>query len=82
MCTNARLVQADQQTEWYGMTHGAATAPTLKMTLRSDVPARLEVTVDPAALGPAALGPIQRDVILTTTGVLLLRFTVMADVLP
>lgn len=40
--------------------------PPLNMELRADEPATLEVMIDPAAHGPAGLGPIKRRVLLTT----------------
>lgn len=81
MCTLARLVQAEETTDWFGMSHSVVADDLLDVRLTAG-PAALEVTVDPAAHGPAALGPIQRDVIVTTVTGERRRFTVLADVLP
>lgn len=82
MCTQGRLVQAGKTSEWFGMDHGNAPQRPLNMRLSGGEPANLEVTVDPAAHGPAGIGPIQRVVIVTTAGGERLNFSVLADVTP
>jgi hypothetical protein len=62
MCTKGRLVQADRQTDWFGMTHSAAPPTTVSFDLKSGESAYLEVKIDPAAHGPDAIGPIERGV--------------------
>jgi hypothetical protein len=54
-------VQADRQTDWFGMTH-TGPATTVSFDLKSGEPAYLEVKIDPAAHGPDAIGPIERGV--------------------
>ena len=68
MCTRARLVQADKVSPWSGMDHAAGAPRWQPWELTPDMPAQLEVTVDPAAHGPSGLGPISRGVMLQTSG--------------
>jgi hypothetical protein len=82
MCTLGRLVQAGKTSEWFGMDHGNASQRPLNMRLTGGKPAHLEVTIDPAAHGPAGIGPVQRVVIVTTAGGERIPFTVLAEVTP
>lgn len=66
MCTQARLVQAGQASDWAGMPmQGAPIAP-VWFKVASGQPAAVEVTIDPAAHGPQGVGPFQRGLTLTT----------------
>lgn len=56
MCTSARLVQAGQETEWFGMRHGGDSWRPPQLQLQEGEPAYLEVAIDPAAHGEAGLG--------------------------
>jgi hypothetical protein len=79
MCTRARLVQGEYFSEWFGMPH--ATKPLVNVALADDLPAYLEVTVDPAAHGDAGLGPIRRAVLMKTASGEEMTFSLTADVL-
>jgi hypothetical protein len=79
MCTRARLVQADQTSEWLGMTHGGEQAP-INVTLEPNTPAYVEISIDPAAHGPAGAGPWTRMVALKTATGQEVEFTVQAMV--
>ena len=79
MCTKARLVQADNVSNWFGMTHdGPADVPNVK--LLSGQSAYLEVQIDPAAHGERGLGAIERGVAVTTAGGQRLEFVLKAVV--
>jgi hypothetical protein len=81
MCTQARLVQADQVSDWMGMTHGGIVLdPRARLT--AGEPAFLEVSIDPAAHGEGGLGRIKRLVDLKTERGQLLRFELVATVVP
>lgn len=79
MCTQARLVQAGQVSDWLGMSHDGA-PPALRIPLRAGQPATLEVRIDPAAHGDAGLGPIERGVRVVTAGGQALEFVLRAQV--
>ncbi|HBY98302.1 MAG: hypothetical protein M5U01_37250 [Ardenticatenaceae bacterium] len=79
MCTKARLVQADQVSEWFGMSHGGS-APVVDVPLEQGQAAFLEVSIDPAAHGPAGIGPIQRGVMVRTADGQELQFVLEATV--
>lgn len=79
MCTKARLVQADQVSEWFGMSHGSD-APIVNVPLEEGQPTYLEVSIDPAAHGPNGIGPIQRGVMVQTASGQELRFVLAATV--
>ena len=66
MCTNARLVQADKASNWFGMAMEGEPLPVAHMQLAANVPAYLEVVIDPAAHGDSGIGPMQRAVLLET----------------
>lgn len=80
MCTRARLVQAEKTTAWFGMPMSAAATQTANILLESDQPAYLEASIDPAAHGEAALGPIMRVVTLNTAAGQTLEFELRANV--
>lgn len=77
MCTRARLVQADQTSEWLGMSHAGGRAP-INVALTPNTPAYVEISVDPAAHGPAGAGPWTRVVALKTAAGQEVQFTVKA----
>ena len=79
MCTRARLVQAGQVSEWFGMPMGEQAAPA-RIALRGAQPAYLEVTIDPAAHGERGLGPVSRGVVVRTAGGQQLQFALNAEV--
>jgi hypothetical protein len=80
MCTSARLVQADNVSEWYGMSHQSTSASRANIVLVPDVAAYLEVTIDPAAHGDAGLGRVVRAVMVETAGGQRFQFVLTADV--
>lgn len=82
MCTLARLVQANQVSDWFGMQHTPTVQTNVNFRLLPDEPAYLEVTVDPAAHGEGGLGPIRRSVLLKTQGEQILQLDVVAEVVP
>jgi hypothetical protein len=79
MCTRARLVQADQVSDWLGMSHGGIMMDP-RTQLVPDEPAFVEVSIDPAAHGDAGLGPIKRVVELKTDRGQTLQFQLVANV--
>jgi hypothetical protein len=82
MCTEARLVQANRVSDWFGMQHSVNFQTNANFRLIPDESAYLEVTVDPAAHGEAGLGPIRRAVLIKTQSEQLLQFDVVAEVVP
>jgi hypothetical protein len=81
MCTRARLVQAGQVSQWFGMPHAEAPVPAANFRLVAEEPAWVEVNIDPAAHGDAGLGAIQRGAVLRTDAGQHLEFTLTADVM-
>lgn len=77
MCTRARLVQADQTSEWLGMSHEGGGAP-INVALTPNTTAYVEISVDPAAHGPQGAGPWTRMVALKTAAGQEVQFTVKA----
>lgn len=63
---------------WAGMAHGLVPAWTAWRLQPGE--ARLEVTVDPAAHGPDAVGPLTRSATLRTASGQELQFTLKATV--
>ena len=80
MCTQARLVQADKASAWFGMPMANAAPVPANFTLREGTPAFLEVTVDPAAHGPQGIGPIRRGITLKLAGGRELNFEVIGTI--
>lgn len=66
MCTQARLVQGGQVSEWQGMPMSNGPAPAIRFKVVPDEPAYLEVTVDPAAHGEQGVGPFRRGITVKT----------------
>ena len=81
MCTSARLVQAEMQSNWSGMSHDPS-APPAQVRLLPNQPAYLEVRIDPAAHGEGGLGKITRVVYLKTADGRELEFELHAEVVP
>lgn len=61
MCTTAALVKDGKTSDAYGMP-GHTPIPTIDIPINSKDQASIEVIFDPAAHGPAGIGPIQRVV--------------------
>lgn len=77
MCTRARLVQADQTSDWLGMDHRGRRVP-IQVALSPNTPAYVEISIDPAAHGPAGAGPWTRMVALKTAAGQEVQLTVKA----
>lgn len=67
MCTTAALVKDGKKSEAFGMP-GHAPIPTINAPLAPREDAFVEVVFDPAAHGPAGVGPIERVVTLENSG--------------
>jgi hypothetical protein len=72
-------VQADQVSEWLGMSHDGGRRR-IGVALEPNVPAYVEISIDPAAHGDAGVGPWTRMVALRTAAGQELQFTVRANV--
>ena len=75
MCTTATLLNGENRFGPYGMP-GHGFIPKLREEIKPGGEAVIEVVFDPAAHGPAGIGPVERSVIVETTsgGQLELRF--------
>lgn len=82
MCTSATLIQNSQRIGPFGMPGHGGPIPTIAQTLNAGESAEVEVTFDPAAHGPAGVGPIQRDVYIETVGGGRLVLQIKAQVTP
>ncbi|MEK7512412.1 MAG: DUF1573 domain-containing protein [Patescibacteria group bacterium] len=80
MCTKATLIKEGESFGPFGMpAHGFI--PEVNTNIESNQEAQVEVVFDPAAHGPAGVGPIGREVILETSdGKITLSFK--ANVMP
>ena len=67
MCTTAALVKNGRAGEAFGMP-GHAPIPTINVPIKPGEEAFVEVVFDPAAHGPAGVGPIERVVTLENNG--------------
>jgi hypothetical protein len=65
MCTTAALVKANRKYDPYGMP-GHGFMPTINAPMAPGESAMVEVVFDPAAHGPAGIGPVDRFVTLQT----------------
>ena len=63
MCTTAALVKNGKKSDAYGMP-GHTPIPTINVPINPQEEALVEVVFDPAAHGPAGVGPIERVVTL------------------
>lgn len=80
MCTQATLVKGDERFGPFGMpAHGKI--PEINEDIEPGQEAGVEVVFDPAAHGPAGVGPIEREVILETSDGRL-KFKFKAQVAP
>lgn len=82
MCTSAALLQGDRRVGPFGMEGHGGPIPTINEELAAGQEAQIEVTFDPAAHGPAGIGPIARNVFLETTDGKKLVFEIKAQVTP
>jgi len=67
MCTTAALVKGGKAGEAFGMP-GHTPIPTINVPIKPGEEAFVEVVFDPAAHGPAGVGPIERVVTLENNG--------------
>ncbi len=74
MCTQARLVQGGQVSQWLGMPMANGQSQPVGITLVEGQPAYVEVKIDPTAHGLSGVGPITRGVTLKTSGAQQLDF--------
>lgn len=81
MCTEATLLQNGQRIGPFGMP-GHGPIPTIAQPLNAGESAEVEVVFDPAAHGPAGVGPIQRDIYVETVGGGRLVLQIKAQVTP
>jgi hypothetical protein len=81
MCTSATLIVGDRRRGPYGMP-GHGYIPRIDQEIAGGAEASVDVTFDPAAHGPAGVGPIQRVVILETVDGPELRLEIKAVVTP
>lgn len=62
MCTTAALVKNGKTSDAYGMPGMSGPIPTINVPINPQEEAFIEVVFDPAAHGPAGVGPIERVV--------------------
>jgi hypothetical protein len=65
MCTRAQVVWGDKRTRLYSMEMAGAKNPNVDFDIPGGETAKLVVKFDPAAHGPAGVGPVDRIVTLT-----------------
>ncbi len=80
MCTQARLVQGGQASEWQGMPMSNGSVPAMRFKVAPDEPAYLEVTVDPAAHGEQGIGFFRRGITVRTNDGLQLDFILSGNI--
>lgn len=81
MCTSATLVLDGKRTGPFGMP-GHGFVPKMNKTLGAGEEANIEVVFDPAAHGPAGVGPIERAVYLENNSGVALELVIKALVTP
>ena len=81
MCTSARLITKERQLGPFGMP-GHGVIPTINQSLAAGEAATLEVTFDPAAHGPAGVGPIVRNIFVESADGGKLTLEIRASVKP
>lgn len=81
MCTSATLVVGDRRRGPYGMP-GHGYIPRIDQEIAGGADASIDVTFDPAAHGPAGVGPIQRVVRIETVDGPELQLEIKAVVRP
>ncbi|OHA54936.1 MAG: hypothetical protein A2429_00545 [Candidatus Veblenbacteria bacterium RIFOXYC1_FULL_42_9] len=82
MCTSATLLLADRRVGPFSMEGHGSPVPTINEELPAGQEAQIEVVFDPAAHGPAGVGPISRNVFVETTDGKKLVFEIKAQVTP
>ncbi|MBI4085163.1 MAG: DUF1573 domain-containing protein [Candidatus Liptonbacteria bacterium] len=80
MCTSATLIKSDKSVGPFGM-QGHGFAAGISESLAPGEKAKMEVIFDPAAHGPAGIGPIQR-VVRAETNSGYLEFEIKSNVTP
>lgn len=81
MCTEATLSYKGENVGPYGMpSHGFL--PPVNVTLEPSSEATIDVVFDPAAHGPAGVGPVQRDVFIESKESAPLTLSISANVTP
>ena len=65
MCTRAQVVFGDKRSRFYAMEMSGAKNPNIDFDIPAESTAKLVVRFDPAAHGPAGVGPVDRNVWLT-----------------
>lgn len=81
MCTSATLIVGDRRRGPYGMP-GHGYIPRIDQEIEAESEASVDVTFDPAAHGPAGVGPIQRVVTIETVDGPELQLEIKAVVTP
>lgn len=65
MCTRAQIVFGDKRSRFYAMEMSGAKNPNIDFDIPARTTAKLVIRFDPAAHGPAGVGPVDRSVWLT-----------------
>ncbi len=81
MCTNASLITSSGRVGPFGMP-GHGFVPSVDKQIPAGEDAKIEVVFDPAAHGPAGIGPIERSVYVETENSSPLVFNIKANVTP
>lgn len=81
MCTTAALVKGAKRTDPFGMP-GHGVIPTINEPMKPGEDALIEVVFDPAAHGPAGIGPVNRVVTIENSGGRPLELVIAANVTP
>lgn len=81
MCTSASLVTSEREFGPFGMP-GHGLVPKANATLNPGGTAKINVVFDPAAHGPAGVGPIERVIFVEEKGHLPLQLEIKAVVTP
>lgn len=82
MCTNATLVKGERRIGPFGMEGHNGPIPLINEEIPAGEKVQLETTFDPAAHGPAGIGPIVRNVFLETADGKKLVLEIKARVTP
>ena len=81
MCTTATLVKGARRSDPFGMP-GHGLIPTINEPMKPGEDALIEVVFDPAAHGPAGIGPVNRVVTVENSGGRPLELVLAANVTP
>jgi len=81
MCTTAALVKGAKRSAPFGMP-GHGVIPTINEPMKPGEDALIEVVFDPAAHGPAGIGPVNRVVTIENSGGPALQLLLAANVTP